>query len=108
MMRPRFFLPMAERERLLDRLRAQVEREAEVEFATVFGSFLDPELPFADIDVGLGLAPGADPLQPCHGAQVPPSPRRLRPVPGRAGRAPGMGGSLPTAVCGGSRALGMK
>jgi len=25
-MRPRFFLPMAERERLLDRLRAQVER----------------------------------------------------------------------------------
>jgi hypothetical protein len=61
MMRPRFFLPMAERERLLDRLRAQVEREAEVEFATVFGSFLDPELPFADIDVGLGLAPGADP-----------------------------------------------
>jgi predicted nucleotidyltransferase len=61
MMRPRFFLPMAERERLLDRLRAQVEREAEVEFATVFGSFLDPELPFADIDVGLRLAPGADP-----------------------------------------------
>ncbi len=60
-MRPRIFLPPDERERLIEALRRLVEAEAEIRFATVFGSFLEPDLPFADIDVGVGLARGADP-----------------------------------------------
>lgn len=60
-MRPRIFLPPDERERFIEALRRLVEAEAEIRFATVFGSFLEPDLPFADMDVGVGLAPGADP-----------------------------------------------
>lgn len=60
-MRPRMWIPPDERERWKARLRAWVEAEAEIAFATLFGSFLDPDLPCADIDLGLGLAPGADP-----------------------------------------------
>lgn len=60
-MRPRSFLPADERERLSERLRALIEAEEDVLFATIFGSFLEPDLPFGDIDVGIGLAPGADP-----------------------------------------------
>ncbi|HXF69464.1 MAG TPA: nucleotidyltransferase domain-containing protein [Thermoflexus sp.] len=60
-MRPRSFLPVDERERLSERLRALIEAEEDVLFATIFGSFLELDLPFGDIDVGIGLAPGADP-----------------------------------------------
>lgn len=60
-MRPRMGIPPDERERWKARLRAWVEAGAEIAFATLFGSFLDPDLPCADIDLGLGLAPGADP-----------------------------------------------
>ncbi len=60
-MRPRVFLPPDERERWIEQLRRRVEEDENIRFAMIFGSFLDPELPFADIDVGIGLAPGVDP-----------------------------------------------
>lgn len=60
-MRPRMGIPPDERERWKARLRAWVEAEAEIAFATLFGSFLEPDLSCADIDLGLGLAPGVDP-----------------------------------------------
>ncbi|WP_322799193.1 nucleotidyltransferase domain-containing protein [Thermoflexus sp.] len=60
-MRPRVFLPPDERERLIERLRPLLEADEAIRFATVFGSFLDLDLPFADIDVGIGLTAGADP-----------------------------------------------
>lgn len=60
-MRPRVFLPLDERERWIEQLRRRVEEDENIRFAMIFGSFLDPELPFADIDVGIGLAPGVDP-----------------------------------------------
>ncbi|WP_322800611.1 nucleotidyltransferase domain-containing protein [Thermoflexus sp.] len=60
-MRPRLFLPPDERERLIEQLQALMEADADIQFATLFGSFLEMDLPFADIDVGLGLAPGVDP-----------------------------------------------
>lgn len=60
-MRPRIFLPPDERERVKERLRRWVEADAAIVFATIFGSFREPDLPFVDIDLGLGLAPGVDP-----------------------------------------------
>ncbi|GBD08391.1 hypothetical protein HRbin22_00631 [Candidatus Thermoflexus japonica] len=60
-MRPRIFLPPDERERLIEQLKALMEADADIRFATIFGSFLETDLLFADIDVGLGLVPGVDP-----------------------------------------------
>ncbi len=60
-MRPRVFLPPDERERLIEQLQALMEADTDIRFAMIFGSFLETDLPFADIDVGLGLAPGVDP-----------------------------------------------